>query len=211
MKNGKPIHRSVLIHDEDYSIMDRYQSEFRGVVEYYQVVLNVSHFRRLQWVMSQSLVKTLADKDKTTRRKIVRRYKSTLRTAHGKRACLKVFKEQGNGKRPLVTQFGGISLKRNRHAVLLDRKSLRYRAERNELVKRLLADECEMCESKVDVEVHHIRVLRDLNVKAQGPKSPLQKLMAARRRKTLVVCRRCHMDIHHGRITPQSQRRQRNT
>ena len=33
MKNGEPIHRSMLIHDEDYSIVDRYQSEFRGVVE----------------------------------------------------------------------------------------------------------------------------------------------------------------------------------
>ena len=35
MSNGKPAHRSVLIHDEDYSIVSRYQSEFRGVVQYY--------------------------------------------------------------------------------------------------------------------------------------------------------------------------------
>ena len=51
MKNGKPIHRNTLIHDEDYSIVDRYQSEFRGVVQYYLPAHNVHHFGRLQWVM----------------------------------------------------------------------------------------------------------------------------------------------------------------
>ena len=30
MRHGKPAHRSVLIHDEDYSIVDRYQAEFRA-------------------------------------------------------------------------------------------------------------------------------------------------------------------------------------
>ena len=205
MENGKPVHRSVLIHDEDFSIVNRYQSEFRGVVEYYRLALNVAHFGRLQWVMSQSLAKTLAAKHKTTRGKIVRRYKSTVHTAYGERVCLKVFRERGNGKRPLVTQFGGIPLRRNRHAVLVDRQPQRYRTERNELVKRLLADKCEMCESTVDVEVHHIRALRDLNAKGQREKSKWIQLMAARKRKTLVVCRTCHMDIHHGRSNPRKQ------
>ena len=78
MKNGKPAHRNVLIHDEDYSIVDRCQAEFRGVVEYYKLAVNVSHLRRLQWVMSQSLAKTLAAKHRTTCRKIIRSYKSTV-------------------------------------------------------------------------------------------------------------------------------------
>ena len=204
MKNGKPIHRNVLIHDEDYSIVDRYQSEFRGVVEYYKLALNVSHFGRLQWVMSQSLVKTLAAKHKTTCRRIVRRYKSTVQTEHGERVCLKVIKEQGDGKRPLVTQFGGIPLKRNRQAILVDQQPQRRRFERNELVKRLLAQQCELCGSREDINVHHIRALRDLNVKGQGKKRPWIRIMAARKRKTLVVCQPCHVDIHAGRSNPQT-------
>ena len=202
MKNGEPIHRSMLIHDEDYSIVGRYQSEFREVVEYYRLAVNVSYFGRLQWVMSQSLAKTLAAKHKTTCRIIIRRYKSTVHTAHGKRVCLKVVKEQGNGKRPKVTQFGGIPLKRNRQAVLVDRQPQRYRTDRNELIKRVEADKCEMCDSTVDVEVHHIRALRDLNVKGQREKPKWVQIMAARKRKTLVVCRMCHVDIHHGRSNP---------
>ena len=205
MKNGAPIHRNTLIHDEDYSIVDRYQSEFRGVVEYYRLAINVSHFGRLKWVMIRSLTKTLAAKHKTTCRKIARRYKGTVQTEHGERVCLKVVKEQGNGKRPKVTQFGGIPLKRNRKAVLVDRQPQRYRTDRNELIKRLLADKCEMCDSTVDVEVHHIRALRDLDVKGQREKPQWVQIMAARQRKTLVVCRTCHLNIHHGRIKPHSQ------
>ena len=79
----------------------------------------------------------------------------------------------------------------------------RNRTERNELIQRLLADTCELCEATEDIEVHHVRALRDLNVKGQGHKSTWKQFMAARRRITLVVCQPCHMDIHHGRSNPR--------
>ena len=205
MRQGKPAHRSYLIHDEDYSIVEQYQSEFRGVVQYYLPASNVSHLGRLQGVMEVSLARTLAAKHKSTARQMRRKYKSVVETEHGPRVCLKVIKQRDNGKRPLVAYFGGIPLKRQRQAVLVDQQPQRYRADRTELIQRLLADECEMCGSTVDVEVHHIRALRDLNVKGRREKPKWVQLMAARKRKTLVVCRTCHMDIHHGRINPQKQ------
>ena len=205
MRNGKPAHRSFLIHDEDYSIVERYQLEFRGVVQYYLLAYNVHHFGRLHKVMEMSLARTLAAKHKSTARKIRRQYKSVVETEHGPRVCLKVVKQQDNGKRPKVAYFGGIHLRRQRQAVLVDQQPQRYRTDRNELVKRLEADKCEMCGSTVDVEVHHIRALRDLNVKGRREKPQWVQLMAARKRKTLVVCRTCHMDIHHGRSNPQKQ------
>ena len=205
MSNGKPVRRTGFHNDEDYTIVSRYQAEFRDVVQYYLLAYNVSHFGRLQWVMGKSLAKTLANKHKTTSGKIFRRYKSTVETAHGERACFEVVHERGEGKRPLVARFGGIPLKRNRQAVLADRKPQRYRAERNELIKRLLADECEMCGSKEDVQVHHVRALRDLNVKGQRQKPKWVQIMAARKRKTLVVCRTCHLNAHDGSWKPRKQ------
>ncbi len=199
MVKGEPARRSLLIHDEDYTIVRRFQAEFRGVVQYYLMAVNVAHLGKLQWVMEWSLAKTLAAKHQTTCQKVFRSYKSTVQTAHGPRKCLKVVVLRGEGKRPLVAQFGGIPLKRQRQAVPIDRQPQPYRSERNELIQRLLADTCEMCGSTVDVEVHHIRALRDLNVQGQGPKSTWKQFMAARKRKTLVVCRTCHMAIHHGR------------
>ena len=206
MGHGKPARRNELIHDDDFTIMSRYQAEFRGVVQYYMLALNVFHFGKLQWVMQQSLAKTLAAKHKTPRRKLIRNYQSTVQTEHGERACLKVLVQRDNGKRPLVAQFGGIPLKRNRQAVLVDRQPQRHKAERNELIRRLLADECEMCGSTEDVQVHHIRALRDLNVKGQGKKPLWIQIMAARQRKTLVVCRACHLTVHGGNWTPRKQK-----
>ena len=197
--NGKPAHRAELANDSDYTIVDRYQAEFRGVVQYYFLAVNVSQFGKLQWVMEESLARTLANKHKTTRRKVFRQYKGTVPTEHGPRTCLTAVEPQESEKPLRVAQFGGIPLKRKRQAVLVDQQPQRYRTERNELVKRLQADKCEMCGSTEDVQVHHIRALSDLNVKGQREKPKWVQIMAARKRLTLVVCRTCHMDIHHGR------------
>ena len=205
MRNGKPTHRNELLADDDYTIVSRYQAEFRGVVQYYLPAYNVSQFRRLQWVMGKSLAKTLAGKHKSTARKMFRRYKSTVQTEHGERACLQVVVQRGNGKRPLVARFGGIPLKRNRQAVLVDQTPTRNRFERNELIQRLLADTCELCGSTEDINVHHVRALRDLNVKGQRSKPTWAQVMAARRRKTLVVCRPCHLTVHGGSWNPRKQ------
>jgi hypothetical protein len=72
-----------------------------------------------------------------------------------------------------------------------------------ELIKRLLADTCELCGSTERVEVHHIRKLADLRRPGQGPVPDWRRIMATRKRKTLVVCRRCHEAIHQGRATKQ--------
>jgi hypothetical protein len=71
---------------------------------------------------------------------------------------------------------------------------------RTELLERLLADTCELCGLQEDVEVHHIRALKDLQQKGRAEVPNWVKLMAARHRKTLVVCRDCHMAIHHGKL-----------
>ena len=86
VRNGKQADRPVLTHDTDYSIVERYQAELRGVVQYYLLAQNVFHFGKLQWVMNQSLAKTLANKHKTTSAKIFWRYKSTVQTEHGEKS-----------------------------------------------------------------------------------------------------------------------------
>ena len=157
---ANPAHRSYLLHDEDYSIVAQYQSEFRGVVNYYLLAYNIHHLGRLQMVMEMSLARTLAAKHKSTARTMRRQYKSVVETEHGPRVCLKVVRQRDNGKPPRVAYFGRIPLKRQRQAVLVDQQPQRYRSGRNELIKRLEADECEMCGSLGNVEVHHIHALR---------------------------------------------------
>ncbi len=89
--------------------------------------------------------------------------------------------------------IGGIPLQRQSHAILVDSLlSIKRKPGRNELLKRLLADTCELCGSTQEVEVHHVRKLADLKTKGQGEKPQWVQVMVARRRKMLVVCRRCH-------------------
>jgi hypothetical protein len=49
------------------------------------------------------------------------------------------------------------------------------------------------------IEVHHIRALKDLEKYPGREKPRWVKIMAARRRKTLILCRTCHQDVQYGR------------
>ena len=72
---------------------------------------------------------------------------------------------------------------------------------RNELILRLLAGRCEICEDTAHLEVRHVRKLADLSKPGRREKPAWMHLMAKRRGKTLITCRRCHEDIHAGRAT----------
>ena len=158
--------------------------------------------------METSLLKTLANKHKSPITAIVKKFKANVRTPDGVRKCFEVRVARGNGKEPLVARFGGIPLRRQRLSPLNDHDpKATIRFGRSELLQRLLADECELCGNTKQVEVHHIRKLADLKIKGQRERPLWIQNMAARRRKTLVVCRNCHMSIHHGRLgqqTPES-------
>ena len=208
MSNGKPAQRGVLLHDSDFSIVAAYQAEYRGLVEYYLLAQDVARLQRLRWVMETSMLKTLANKHNSTVTRMASKYKAVIDTESGPRRCFEVTVERGEGRKPLVARFGGIPLRRKRTAVLNDREPHKPSwVSTSELEKRLLADTCEMCESKHRVEVHHIRKLSDVNQPGRPGRPIWVKLMAMRRRKTLVVCRACHEDIHAGRATSSTRKR----
>ena len=149
--------------------------------------------------MDQSLTKTLATKHHTSVQKIIDKYKAELVVEGRSYKGLRVSVPR-EGKKPLVATWGGIPLTWDMQADLEDRPQPHWNP-RSELEKRLLAQVCEQCgaTSLTDtIEVHHIRALKDLN-RYTGREKPLWvKIMAARRRKTLVLCRTCHKDIQYG-------------
>lgn len=198
-KHGKAIHRAELLNESGFDIVTLYQGEYRGYVEFYGLAQNLTWLARLHWTMETSLLKTLASKHKISVSQAAKRYRAKRLTPHGPRKCVQVIVKR-SGKPPLVTTFGGLSLKRQPHAVIFDRPlpSLSHIPRRTELVARLLADECEVCSSHNQVEVHHVRKLADLKQAGRREKPLWMQIMMARRRKTLILCRRCHEDIHAG-------------
>lgn len=201
MQGGKPAQRAQMLDDSDYSMVAKYQSEYRGVVQDYLLAQNVGQFSKLRWVAETSLLKTLAGKHRSSVVAMARKYKATTQTERGKRSCLRVVVTRGADKKPLIAQFGGIPLVRKHDAILVDHIPQFHMTNRSELLKRVLADQCELCGSRECVEVHHIRKWADLEKPGRKEKPAWMKQMAARRRKTLVVCRRCHEHIHTGTST----------
>jgi hypothetical protein len=107
---------------DDHVIISRYGAEYRGYVQYYLLAGDVHRLNRLLWVAQTSMLKTLACKYDSTVPKMAVKYKATVITPHGPRVCIQVSTDRGDGRKPLVARFGGIPLKRQRKAVLDDRR-----------------------------------------------------------------------------------------
>jgi group II intron reverse transcriptase/maturase len=194
VRNGKPTHRPERINDEVFTIIREYAAEYRGIVEYYRMANNLHQLSYLRWAMETSLTKTLAEKLRISVPQVYRRYVTHL----GGRKVLQA-QVQREGKPPLLATWGKTDLVRRTGGTLTDVPAVFYGASRNELVKRLLADTCELCGSHDGIEVHHVRALKDLKRPGRGEKPQWLQTMAARQRKTLVLCHVCHVDIEYGR------------
>ncbi|GAA2469579.1 reverse transcriptase domain-containing protein [Streptomyces mauvecolor] len=206
MKKGRPWHRSMLLHDADFTIVGKFGAEYRGMVQYYLMAQDVFRLSRLRWVMAVSLLKTLAAKHNSTVSKMAYRYQTTISTPDGPRRCFEVTVERDKDRKPLVARFGGIPLKWQRVTPISDlQPATDYRY--NELIHRLLAGQCEMCEATEGLQVHHIRKLADLKRPGRPEPGVWVHLMAQRKRKTLVVCANCHQEIHAGRATTSTRNR----
>jgi group II intron reverse transcriptase/maturase len=204
MKDGKPIHRAELNNDSDFDIIARYGFEYRGLMNYYCLAHNIKRMTKIHWVMRRSLLMTLANKHRSSVAKMVQKFSAETQTIEGPRKCIRLVIPR-EGKEPLVATFGGIPFKRKKDAVLTDEQIPPICNSRTELIQRLRADKCEICESRDGVQVHHIRKLADLKKKGRAL-DLYQRIMAARRRKTLVLCRKCHADVHAGRYDGRNDR-----
>jgi len=199
-KKGKIIHCGGLIHETDYTIIQRYQSVLRGLYNFYCMAQDVGRrVGEVKFILETSLLKTLACKLKSKTNAIIRKYKEVTPEKRVFRVVL-----ERPGKDPLRAEFGGFPLVRIPegqgqgeflHGVAWNSPA----NKRSEVVMRLLAGKCELCESDGPLQVHHIRALADIDRPGRRPKTSWEKIMAARKRKTLVVCEECHGTIHAGK------------
>jgi hypothetical protein len=192
--HGKPWHRPRLQNLDDYDIVRVYGAEYAGVVNYYLLAQNVSRLDTLRWNAQTSMLKTLAAKHRSTVTKMAARHKAEVITSDGPRACFEA-RLRREGKKDLVARFGGIPLRQDRRAVIIDPAPVPVLDPRKELIHRLRKRCCELCEHGATVAVHQVARLAHLG--RPGPGQPAwAALMARMRRKTLIVCAACHDHIH---------------
>jgi hypothetical protein len=153
----------------------------------------------IRWILETSLTKTLASKLRVSVPSIYKRY----RVVGAEPRMLRVVIERQN-KPPLVAIFGGVRHERKPDG--MGTADFQFKAawfqpggSRSEVVQRLEAGKCELCGKEGPMAVHHIRRLADIDRPGRRPKAEWERIMSARKRKTLVVCEDCHDAIHAGR------------
>lgn len=203
LDNFKIIHRAKLINNSELEILHTYNAELRGIANYYKLANNYHHIDKLFYLAESSFIKTIANKRRSTSMKVA----SSMRTHKQGVLCLVRKDKQGNEK---LHQFVKLKdLPKPKGAIKVDSPEIdtyvnmmKY-SGRTEFEKRLLANKCEACgTTEGQMEVHHIRKLKDLKKKSNL--KYLDKIMIERNRKTIVLCFKCHHD-HHEKQIPISQ------
>lgn len=189
-------HRSELINLDDVEIVGTYNAEIRGFCQYYALADRAKEeLAKLGYWWEVSMIKTLAAKHKCSLKGIYARYSKQGRIAipyvhKGERKWLKAYKIK-----ELKTDKGAFWTK---SAIDPDMilSTVAWNSSRNSILKRLEAEQCEYCgDTGGPFEVHHVKKLKDLTGKQNW-----EKAMIARKRKTMVLCKTCHTDLHRGTL-----------
>ncbi len=172
----------------DLEIVTTYNTEIRGLYNYYAMALNVSsRMNMIYHVMEYSCLKTLAGKHKSSV------YKIRSQFSVGKEWGIRYdTKEEKNKIRFFYCQgFKKKSTPSKETGIDSIASTMKYTG-RTELEQRISARKCEMCgKENVPFNIHHVHKLKDLKTK-----EPWEYMMIARQRKTLVLCKECHRKIH---------------
>lgn len=176
--------RPYLRSNDDLEILTRYNSEIRGIYNYYCLANNVNILNDFYYIMKESMYKTFSSKYESTVRKIINKYT--------KDKIFRVQFEDNKGRMHERTLYhGGFKWKPE---VRIDDAHLlpSYRGTQStSLMARLKACECEYCGATDNLKMVHVRKLKDL----KGLKE-WERFMIARKRKTLAVCEKCYRKIH---------------
>lgn len=187
--NGKlePIHRPQLLNRTDLEIVTIYNAELRGICNYYGLASNFNKLIYFNYLMEYSCLKTLAGKHRFKVSKIRAMYKDGT----GKWAI--PYETKTGIKKMYFANYA--DCKGKKFTDIVPQTAKNYSHDVTTLESRLKAKICEVCgcTDSDRYEIHHVNKVKNLKGKSEW-----EKVMIAKRRKTIVVCHKCHMAIHHG-------------
>lgn len=186
-KDGKfkPMHRNALVNNTDLEIVDNYNAQTRGICNYYSMASNFGRLDYFVYLMEYSCLKTLARKHQRSIGQMIDKYR------YGKTWAIPYETKSGKKYMPIVRFTDMRAKRKSRYSQDID-KIVNPHYGFNELDKRISAKKCELCGAEnIAFEIHHINKLKNLKGKELW-----EKVMISRKRKTLVVCKKCHYKIH---------------
>lgn len=181
----KPMHRNALVNNTDLEIMDSYNAQTRGICNYYSMASNYGKLDYFVYLMEYSCLKTLARKHQRSIGQIIDKYR------YGKTWAIPYETKSGKKYMPIVRLTDLKGKKKPRYSKGID-NIVNTHYGFTELDKRINAKKCELCGAEnIAFEIHHINKMKSLKGKELW-----EKVMISRKRKTLVVCKKCHYKIH---------------
>ncbi|MDE7246830.1 MAG: group II intron reverse transcriptase/maturase [Lachnospiraceae bacterium] len=189
-ENWKAQARYYLKNNDPLEILDQYNSEIRGFRNYYQIANNSSHASSFGYIMQYSLFKTYAAKYRISMKKAFAKFRI------GKNFGVRFTDKKGRSKTRLFYHDGFAKRSGLNNSTVDNIPCTVMYTSKTSLMDRLAARQCELCgKTDVDIEIHHVRKLKDLK-----GKSYWEKFMIARNRKTLALCKKCHYNLHNGKL-----------
>ena len=192
LRNGKevwkPKCRSGLIFNDDLEILDRYNRETVGFCNYYLIANNCVVLHNFRYIMEYSMYKTFAGKYRSTVRKINKKYRRNklFTVKYEQKGVIKSRTFYKTSFKRRTTAFNG--------SCDIEPYSIAD-VSRTNLTDRLKAEKCELCGATGKLIMHHVRNLKDLKGKESW-----ERLMSARKRKTIALCPSCHRLRHLGKV-----------
>lgn len=182
-KNGKeiwkPLHRGKLINLPDISIISRYNSEIRGMYNYYCMANNVSVLNKFLYIMEYSMYKTFAGKYRTTMSKMINKYK--------RNNVFTVPYETKSGQKYCEFYHDGFKRKKQTSMDIDTMPAYRQYERPNYLAMRLRSGKCELCKCQgKKIIMHHVRELKELIGNYEW-----EQIMMKKKRKSIAVCQDC--------------------
>lgn len=190
-ENGvlRPIHRGALVTMSDLEILMVYNAELRGICNFYCMASNFGKLGYFAYLMEYSCLMTLASKHKSSLANVRNRLKD------GRGGWCIQYETREGMKRMYIAKYQDSKKKLVSNDVI-PHAVPRTIKMRSTFENRLKAKQCEFCGNTESdcFEVHHIHRIKDLK-----GKTVLEQVMIARKRKTIVLCAKCHQNLHNGK------------
>ena len=177
------------MNSQDIEIISKFNSEIRGIYNYYRLAQNVSTLDKFAHIMKKSMYKTFAGKYRTTVSKVKEKYMRD--------GVFGVDYSTKSGVKRCELYHDGFKRVKNDMLASVDMlPQYRKYQKKNSLAMRLKRKVCELCgESAEDIQMHHVRRLKDL-----GNELPSELLMKKMNRKSLALCPACFVQVKAGQL-----------
>ena len=176
--------RGWLVNKTDIEILSKFNSEIRGLYNYYALAVNVSRLNSFYHIMKGSMLKTFATKYKCQTSAIRRRYERD--------GVFSVKYPTKAGEKTAVFYNSGFTYNKTLsipNAEILP--NYQIYSSKNSLAYRIKLGLCEYCGNQTD----DIRMFQVKGLKGLKGDKPHEIIMKEKRRKTLAVCRNCYSQI----------------